>query len=79
MAWLVLALLVIGFGAAALGRKFRLYSIATLAVFVVFGTLTGLDGPPDRGGPAHVVDRGAGALTLLRRMGPTTRTLEVSP
>jgi menaquinone-dependent protoporphyrinogen oxidase len=38
-------LLSIGFGAAALGRRFRLYSIATLAALVVFGTLTFLDAP----------------------------------
>lgn len=38
-------ILEIGFGAAAFGKRFRLYSIATLLVFVVFGTLTGLDGP----------------------------------
>jgi hypothetical protein len=38
-------MLEIGFGAAALGKRFRLYSIATMMVFVVFGTLTGLDGP----------------------------------
>jgi hypothetical protein len=45
MAWLVLTLLTVGFGAAALGRRFRAYSMATLAVFVVFGVLTGVQGP----------------------------------
>jgi len=30
----------IGFGAAALGKGFRFYSIATLVVLAVFGTLT---------------------------------------
>lgn len=45
LATLLLMLLAIGFGAAALGKRFRLYSIATLVIFVVFGTLTGLDGP----------------------------------
>jgi hypothetical protein len=40
MAWLLLMLLVIGSGAAAFGRRFRLYSCATVAVFVVFGALT---------------------------------------
>jgi Protein of unknown function (DUF998) len=35
----------IGFGAAALGRGFRRYSIATVVIFLLFGTLTGLDGP----------------------------------
>ncbi len=38
-------LLAIGFGAAALGKRFRLYSIATILVLGVFGTLAGLDGP----------------------------------
>jgi hypothetical protein len=37
--------LTIGFGAAALGRHFRLYSLATGAIFLVFGTLTGIDAP----------------------------------
>ena len=38
-------LLIIGFGAAALGKRFRLYSIGTLLVVIVFGTIAGLDGP----------------------------------
>jgi hypothetical protein len=38
-------LLIIGFGASAFGRRFRLYSVGTLLVVVVFGTLAGLDGP----------------------------------
>jgi len=38
-------LLAIGFGAAPFGKRFRLYSIATIVVWLVFGTLTGLDGP----------------------------------
>jgi hypothetical protein len=42
---LVGMLLAIGFGAAAFGAGFRLYSIVTLTVWAVFGTLTGLDGP----------------------------------
>ncbi len=41
----LLMALAIGFAAAALGKRFRVYSIVTLLVFVVFGTLTGLDGP----------------------------------
>ena len=44
MAWLLLMLLAIVFGAAAFGRRFRLYSGATVAVFVVFGALTIPDG-----------------------------------
>lgn len=38
-------LLIIGFGASAIGRRFCLYSIATVLVVIVFGTLAGLDGP----------------------------------
>jgi hypothetical protein len=41
----VLMMLAVGFAAAAFGKRFRLYSIATLATFIVFGTLTGMDGP----------------------------------
>ncbi|HEU0302462.1 MAG TPA: DUF998 domain-containing protein [Longimicrobium sp.] len=43
--WNLLSVATIVLAAAALGRRFRLYSAATLAVFVVFGTLTGMDGP----------------------------------
>ena len=35
----------IGFGATAFGKRFRFYSIATLLILLVFGFLTGLDGP----------------------------------
>jgi Protein of unknown function (DUF998) len=38
-------LLAIGFGATAFGKRFRLYSIATILVLVVFGALAGLDAP----------------------------------
>jgi hypothetical protein len=41
----LLMLLAMGFGAAALGRTFRLYSIASIAISVAFGVLTGLDSP----------------------------------
>jgi hypothetical protein len=34
----------IGFGAAAFGRWFRIYSVATMLVFLGFGTLAGMDG-----------------------------------
>lgn len=37
----VLMLLAMGFAAAALGRRFRNYSIATMLVMIVFGALTG--------------------------------------
>ena len=45
MVTVLLMLVAIGFGAAAFGMRFRLYSIATMVILVVFGTLTGLDGP----------------------------------
>jgi hypothetical protein len=45
MATVLLMLLSIGFGAAAFGKRFRLYSIATIALLVVFGFLTGLQAP----------------------------------
>ena len=45
MAWLLLMLAAMAFAAAALGKRFRLYSLATLAVFIIFGTLSGMDGP----------------------------------
>jgi multimeric flavodoxin WrbA len=41
----VLYMLALGFGAAALSRRFRLYSLATMAVLVVTGILTGLEAP----------------------------------
>jgi hypothetical protein len=41
----LLMLLAIGFGAAAFGKWFRLYSILSLAILVVFGALTGVDAP----------------------------------
>lgn len=40
-----LMLLIIGFGAAALGKGFRLYSILTIIVLIGFGILTGLAAP----------------------------------
>jgi hypothetical protein len=41
----LLMMLMIGFGAVAFGKRSRLYSIATIVIFIVFGTLTGVDGP----------------------------------
>jgi hypothetical protein len=41
----LLMLLAMGFGAAAFGKRFRSYCIATMVIVVVFGTLAGLDGP----------------------------------
>jgi len=45
MAAVLLMMLAIGFGAATFDKRFRLYSIATMVILVVFGVLTGLDGP----------------------------------
>jgi hypothetical protein len=41
----LLMLAAIGFGAAAFGRRFRIYSIATLVVLFVCGALTALEAP----------------------------------
>lgn len=38
-------LLSMGFGAFLLGRRFKLYSFATVAIVIVFGVLTGLQAP----------------------------------
>ena len=45
MKTIALMLLIIGFGAAALGKKFRLFSIICIIIFIVFGILIGLDSP----------------------------------
>jgi hypothetical protein len=45
MITVLLMLLAIGFAAAAFGREFRLYSIMTIAILLIFGALTGLDAP----------------------------------
>jgi amino acid transporter len=42
---IALMLLIIGFGAAALGKRFRLFSIICIIIFIVFGVLIGLDSP----------------------------------
>jgi hypothetical protein len=41
----VLTLLAMGFAAAALGARFRIYSVATMAVLLAAGALTALDAP----------------------------------
>jgi hypothetical membrane protein len=38
-------ILEIGFGAAALGKRFRIYSFVTMAILVVFGALVGVEAP----------------------------------
>jgi hypothetical protein len=45
MMTLLLMMLIMGFGAAALGRSFRLYTIATFVVFITFGILIGTEAP----------------------------------
>lgn len=41
----LLILLVIGFGAAAFGRRFRLYSMTTIVALLSLGAITSLSGP----------------------------------
>ena len=38
-------LVAIGFGAAAFGKRFRIYSIGTIVLLLMSGALTGMDGP----------------------------------
>nr|HMT29141.1 DUF998 domain-containing protein [Bacteroidia bacterium] len=45
MITLLLMTFAIGFGAAALGIKFRVYSILTLIALLIFGLLTSMDAP----------------------------------
>jgi hypothetical protein len=42
---LLFMMLMMGFGAVALGKRFRLYTIATWVIFIVFGVLTGMESP----------------------------------
>lgn len=42
---LFLMMLIMGFGAVALGKRFRFYTIATWAVFIGFGILTWIESP----------------------------------
>lgn len=45
MVTVILMMLMIGFGAAAFEKPFRIYSIVSLAILLFFGVLTGLDAP----------------------------------
>ena len=45
MVSILLTLLAMGFAAAAFGKRFRLYSIATMVLLVAFGTVAGMAGP----------------------------------
>ncbi|MDE3182500.1 MAG: DUF998 domain-containing protein [Bacteroidota bacterium] len=42
---LLLLMLIIGFGAAGLKKGFRIYSIASMGIFITFGILTSLEAP----------------------------------
>jgi hypothetical protein len=79
--WLAVMLTAMGLAAAVLGRRFRVYTFGTLAVFVVFGALTSIEAPQLAAGlPTPYlglwerINMGAGMLwiavlaaTLLRR------------
>lgn len=45
MVTVLVMIVAIAFGASALGRRFRRYSIATIVLLLAFGALSGLDGP----------------------------------
>jgi hypothetical protein len=45
MIWGLLTLLAMGFAAAAFGKLFRIYSIASIVALLAFGTLTSIDAP----------------------------------
>jgi hypothetical protein len=45
MMTLLLMMLIMGFGAAALGKKFRIFTTATFLVFLVFGIMIGTEAP----------------------------------
>jgi hypothetical protein len=82
--WLAVMLTAMGLSAAVLGRRFRIYTFATLATFVAFGVLTSIEAPNLPAGlPTPYlglwerINMGAGmlwiavlALALVRREGP---------
>ncbi len=45
MATIILMVLIMGLGSKTFGKPFRFYSIASLATFLLFGTLTGIESP----------------------------------
>lgn len=56
MVTLLFMMLLMGFGAAALGKRFRLFTIATWAIFILFGVLTGRESPGiDAGLPTPLI------------------------
>lgn len=42
---MILFLLIIGIGASLFGRRFKIYSYVTIAIFIVFGIIMGMDVP----------------------------------
>lgn len=48
MITLILMMTIMGYGAAAFGKSFRLLTIATFVIFIVFGIFTGLESPAIR-------------------------------
>jgi amino acid transporter len=45
MVTILIMMLLMGFGAAALGKRFRIFTVAIFAVFIVFGVLSGMESP----------------------------------
>lgn len=45
MITLLFMMLMMGYGTVAFGKRFRLYSIVSIVLFIVFGTLVGLEAP----------------------------------
>jgi hypothetical protein len=89
-AWLAVMLTVMVLAASALGRRFRIYTLATLATFVAFGVLTAIEAPRLAAGlPTPYIglweriNMGAGmlwiavlAVALLHRVPPKSATAE---
>jgi len=54
--WGLFSTVSIAFGAAALGKRFRLYSITTIVILLVFGILTGTESPGiEANGPTPLI------------------------
>jgi len=88
--WLAVMLTAMGLAAAVLGRRFRVYTLATLATFVAFGVLTSIEAPRLAAGlPTPYlglwerINMGAGMLWIavlaLTLLGRTHRTAAVRP
>jgi hypothetical protein len=93
MVTLLLILVVIVFAAAGLGKRFRIYSLVTVAIFIVAGAMTSIEAPNlaanlptptigiwERGNIAASMLRViVFALTLLRTNAQAERTLRIHP